>query len=46
MAKKTNIIRKTTEALLEACREVGLEINMKKKEVYGYVSPPEFRTKS
>jgi len=41
-----NTIKKNKEALLQACREVGLEVNPEKNQVYGYVSPPNGRTKS
>jgi hypothetical protein len=39
--------KKNTEVLLEANRNVGLEVNTEKtKELHGYVSPQKFRIKS
>jgi hypothetical protein len=41
-----NTVKKIIEALLEASREVGLEVNPEENEVYIYVSPPILKTKS
>jgi hypothetical protein len=45
LGESINTINRNTEALLEARREGGPEVNTE-NEVYGSVSPPEFRTKS
>jgi hypothetical protein len=39
LSKDRTTIKKNKEALLEASKEVGLEVNTKKNEVYGYVLP-------
>jgi hypothetical protein len=46
LGKNTNAIRKNTKALLEASREDGVEVSMKKTKYVGYVLAPEYRTKS
>jgi hypothetical protein len=38
-----NTIKENSETLLEASKDIGLEINAEKK-VYDYVSSSEFRT--
>jgi hypothetical protein len=46
LGENVNTIKKNTETLLKASREVGLEVKYKESEVYGSVSPPECRAKS
>jgi hypothetical protein len=42
-----NTMKKNTEALLRASKEVGLEANTEKtKYIYIYISSPDYRTKS
>jgi hypothetical protein len=45
LGENIHTIKKNKEALLQASREVGLEVNTEKTK-YMFVSPPECRTKS
>jgi hypothetical protein len=40
-----NAIKENTETLLEASKDIGLEINAEKTKVYDHVSPSEIRKK-
>jgi len=44
LGKNNNTIEKDTKAVLQARREVGLEVNTEYK-VYGHVSSPNCRAK-
>jgi hypothetical protein len=41
-----NIIKKSTEAVLDAGKEVGLEVNVEKNSVHVHILSPDDRTES
>jgi hypothetical protein len=44
LGDSVNTIKENSETLLEASRDIGLEINAEKTKVYDYVSSSELRT--
>jgi hypothetical protein len=44
LGDSVNTIKDKSETLLEAGRDIGLEMNAEKTEVYDYISSHEFRT--